>query len=82
MTAIAERISEELTTLPQEDQEAVLREVRERLHDLRAKKVYDAVQAGEMETYSSADARAELRKKHGLLSNSLIAINENSRRGK
>ncbi len=66
MNAIAERICDELTTLPQEDQETVLREVRERLHDLRAKKVHDAVQSGEMETYDSAEVMVELRKKYAL----------------
>ena len=66
MTAIAERISEELTILPKKDQEAVLHEVWERLHDFRAKKVYDAVQSGDMKTYDSADVMAELREKHAL----------------
>ena len=66
MTAIAERISEELTALPKKDQEEVLHEVWERLHDLRAKKVYDAVQSGDMKTYDSTEAMAELREKHAL----------------
>ncbi len=66
MTAIAERISEELMTLPKKAQEAVLCEVWERLHDLRAKKVYEAVKSGDMETHDSAEVMTELKKKYAL----------------
>jgi diphthamide synthase (EF-2-diphthine--ammonia ligase) len=66
MTAIAERISNELLPLPEKDQEEVLHEVWERLRDLRAKKIHDAVQSGDMESYDSREVIADLRKKHAL----------------
>ena len=43
MAAIAKRISNELLPLPEKDQEEVLHEVWERLHDIRAKKIHDAI---------------------------------------
>ena len=66
MTAIAERISQELIALPLEEQNSVLEEVKETLQDLRAKKVYEAVKAGEMDTYDSKSVFSDMRKKYGL----------------
>jgi len=66
MTAIAERISQELLDLPEEEQDCVLAQIQEYLHDLRAKKIYDAVKSGEMATYKSASVIADLRSKHGI----------------
>ena len=66
MTAIAKRISNELLPLPEKDQEEVLHEVWERLHDIRAKKIHDAVLSGDMEKYDSREVLADLRKKHAL----------------
>ena len=66
MTAIAERISKELTQLPEQDQEADLCEVIERLDDLRAKKINDAVKSGEMQTFKSSGIISDLRQKYGL----------------
>lgn len=66
MTAIAERISKELIPLPVEEQNSVLAEVKEILEDLRAKNVFDAVKAGEMETYDSKTNISDMRNKYGL----------------
>jgi len=66
MTAIAERISQELLSLSQEEQNSILNEVREKLQDLRAKKVYEAVKSGEMETHDSQSVFSDMRKKYGL----------------
>ena len=66
MTAIAKRISNELLPLPEKDQEEVLQEVWERLQDIRAKKIHDAVLSGDMETYDSREVIADLRKKYAL----------------
>lgn len=66
MTTLAQRISNELTPLALEDQEIVLQEVRERLQDLRAKKVYEAVKSGSMETHDSSEVMNQLKKKYAL----------------
>lgn len=66
MTALAERISKELTELSEKDQEAILNEVRERLHDLRANKVHEAIKSGNVDTHDSLEVINDLREKHGI----------------
>ena len=65
MTAIAERIFDQIGSLPEKDQEEVLRELWEKWHDQRAKKIYDSVKAGE-ETREADVVISELREKYDL----------------
>ncbi len=66
MTAIATRISKELIELPAEEQAAVLREVKERLEDLRARKAYDSYLAGDSKAGDFETSLAELEREHGV----------------
>lgn len=66
MTALAKRISKELIELPAEEQAAVLREVKDRLEDLRARKAYDSYLSGETKTEDFETSLAELEREHGL----------------
>jgi hypothetical protein len=66
MTAIATRISKELIELPAEEQAAVLREVKERLEDLRAKKAYDSYLSGESKAGDFEASLADLEREHGV----------------
>jgi|AntRauTorckE6833_2_1112554.scaffolds.fasta_scaffold69698_1 hypothetical protein len=59
------RIASQLSELGRAEQIAVLREVSDRLEDLRAKQVYDDVTAGKMDTLSSTEVMANLKAKHG-----------------
>lgn len=60
MTALATRISKELTKLPTDEQAAVLREVKERLEDLRARKAYDSYLSGKSKARDLETSLAEL----------------------
>lgn len=66
MTAIATRISKELIELPVEEQTAVLREVKERLEDLRARKAYDSYLSGESKASDFEASLAEIEREHGV----------------
>lgn len=66
MTAIATRISKELIELPAEEQAAILREVKERLEDLRARKAYNSYLSGDSEAGDFEAALAELEREHGV----------------
>lgn len=66
MTAIAAHISKELIELPAEEQSAVLREVKERLEDVRAKKAYDRFLSGNSRAGDFEESLAELERKHGV----------------
>ena len=64
MTAIATRISKELIELPSQEQMAVLREVKERLEDLRARKAYDSFLSGDSKAGDFEASLAELEREH------------------
>lgn len=66
MTAIATRISKELIELPAEEQAAILREVKERLEDLRARKAYNSYLSGDSKAGDFEAALAELGREHGV----------------
>jgi ribosomal protein L18E len=66
MNGCVSQITSRLATLAREEQVTVLREVSNRLEDLRAKQVYEDVVSGTMTTTPSGEIMADLKAKHGL----------------
>ncbi len=66
MNGCVTQITSRLATLGRDEQAAVLREVSDRLEDLRAKQVYDDVVSGKMATAPSGEIMADLKAKYGI----------------
>jgi len=66
MNGCVSQITSQLSTLQREEQATVLREVSDRLEDLRAKQVYDEVVSGKMTTTPSVEIMESLKSKYGL----------------
>lgn len=66
MNGCVSQITSRLSTLGHDEQVTVLREVSDRLEDLRAKHVYDDVVSGKMTTTPSGEIMADLKAEHGL----------------
>lgn len=66
MNGCVSQITSRLATLGRDEQATVLREVSDRLEDLRAKQVYDEVVSGKMATSPSGEIMADLKAKYGI----------------
>jgi hypothetical protein len=66
MNGCVSQITSHLASLDHDAQLVVLREVSDRLEDLRAKRIFDEVSSGEMETHPSKDIMANLKAKYDL----------------